>query len=1271
MSLCIKCFVMVFGITAEYDYSALQKGLLENADGFDNLNKKAGQFHSASQNRAKDTARELDRTRAATDALTKSFTGLIKTIGVGLGVREVLNFGGAALKASGNYEQLNKTFETFLKSGELSKKMLLDLQKLGVQTPLGQKELEGSAKSMLAFNFQAKEVIPTIKRLGDVSTGTGKNLQELSVIYGQVRLAGRLMGQDLLQFTNAGVPLIAELAKNFGVAESQIKKMVEEGKVGFKDVEKAFITMTSEGGLFFNLMANQSDSFLGKVERVSDQFDQFKRRLGDELMPVAKEALGAVGDFFDSFDFEKLKEFGSLLRTVIGLLKDYGPFLLKSAAAYYVLLKGVQAYQAGVKLYRLGIEAAINSNQRLISNNWALVSAQGLVIRGLAILKTAMASAIPLALGLAITALIDNWQRVIDVLTGVTKAQRAAKNASEDVVKQFREEKKATDELFGILRDATKTIKQRTEALDELKRLYPEYVGNLNVEKSTLVDIADAQDRVNKAIYESVIAKKKAQIQEEAYNKYLDNNLRILQLQNGDDVGIVEAVKVAGNPLATRQTMINALKKQNDELLTNQKEATYLLGEASKQMEEELLKSVPGVRQTGSQSRFLKDGDERERAFTASLKRMTDAELARLTASEKIEVRDRQLVLEEIERRKELTKATQDNTESLKKYQDELAKLQQRLKTSQRQNILGKIDDPIERLKAEERFALEEIANERKLTLEKYKSKAQRAEITRLFAALEWEVVQSYSQKILEAEGKLSEQELAIRKEKLAEELKDTKDYYNNRIGELRVANLDPDLNLEGRRRNEESILQEEAAFAEKQMDLIRENNGEQSEEYRKAYEDFKIKNAAYHKALLDNQKAYIAEQDQATIADIDRQLEHGKLSNSKRRLLELEKIELLLKSAKAQLDIQRKLAKGDDDEINRLTNLIADLEAQSNKISSTPAFKNFGDVLKEWVTIDDDDVEGLNQLKDAVGSLVSSIYRGEIEEINRSVEARQKYIDQLKKDIEVEKDLKDKGFASEYDSLKQKLANEEALIRSEKKKSIQLQKESLRQEALIQSAQQAGAIATAVANLIQHGTKYGIAGLFAGAAAVIQLFAIWKNYRTQAKALSASEESLYTGGLIKDHMKPGETPKSDRPGLGKGHKIEGTNLRVGADEFLMNAVSTSKNLRFLHEMNAGKYDNVDLASELKPRYRGIDYAGYQKHFDQVVIIKEQKQEKIFREAMESGVQKAIVDGFMAQNQLLKDLDSKRPTVIVHPNGDVEYMYIKGNTVESRIRKSS
>ncbi|MCP5535381.1 MAG: hypothetical protein H7A51_04005 [Akkermansiaceae bacterium] len=100
------------------------------------------------------------------------------------------------------------------------------------------------------------------------------------------------------QLTGRGIPIIGELAKQFGVSDSQVKKLVESGKVGFPAIEQAFVSLTSEGGKFHGMMAAQSQTTTGLFSTLKDAINETFLILGqpinDALRPLIAEAIVLV-----------------------------------------------------------------------------------------------------------------------------------------------------------------------------------------------------------------------------------------------------------------------------------------------------------------------------------------------------------------------------------------------------------------------------------------------------------------------------------------------------------------------------------------------------------------------------------------------------------------------------------------------------------------------------------------------------------------------------------------------------------------------------------------------------------------------------------------------------------------------------------------------------------------------------------------------------------------------------------------------------------------
>lgn len=285
----------------------------------------------------------FDSARAKSNALADKLKGMGeagKALAAGAGVvaASLGAIGFAAIKASGQFEQWNIAFTTMLGSQSKATRLMNEIKSFAAKTPFELPGLVESSKQLLAFGFAQEEVIPNLKVLGDIAAGVGVPVGQLANVFGQVKLAGRLMGQDLMQFTNAGVPLIAALAKNLGVTEGEIKKMVEAGKIGFPEVQKALTGMTTEGGKFFNLMDSQSKSFNGIMSNIGDNIGQFMTGVGDALLPIAKAIAGAIQLVTGAFaampaELKQVIAFiGAFAFVFAGLFAAYGTWMAITAA---------------------------------------------------------------------------------------------------------------------------------------------------------------------------------------------------------------------------------------------------------------------------------------------------------------------------------------------------------------------------------------------------------------------------------------------------------------------------------------------------------------------------------------------------------------------------------------------------------------------------------------------------------------------------------------------------------------------------------------------------------------------------------------------------------------------------------------------------------------------------------------------------------------------------------------------------------------------------
>ncbi len=268
--------------------------------------------------------------KAARTDITAGLGGLTRTVrNIGLAFGAATAGVGIFVKAAGDFEQVTVAFETMLGSAERANKLLQEITTFAAKTPFQLTGLLRSSKSLLAFGFAAEEIIPTLQSLGNIAAGVGtERLPQLILALGQVRAATRLRGQELRQFTEAGVPVLDILAQRFGKSAAEVQELVSQGKVGFDDLNAALKDLTTGNGRFANLMAKQSKTFLGLVSNIIDVFEILAIQIGDQVLPVAKEFAEEILNFVE-VNRELIKiEADKFFRELVILVKDGAKFFL-------------------------------------------------------------------------------------------------------------------------------------------------------------------------------------------------------------------------------------------------------------------------------------------------------------------------------------------------------------------------------------------------------------------------------------------------------------------------------------------------------------------------------------------------------------------------------------------------------------------------------------------------------------------------------------------------------------------------------------------------------------------------------------------------------------------------------------------------------------------------------------------------------------------------------------------------------------------------------
>ena len=381
--------------------------------------------------------KETDKLQQSIDKLTKGAVAFFT-------ISKAYEFTQKIIAVRSQFQQLEIAFGTMLKSKEKANELMAQMTDLAAKTPFGLQEVSEGAKRLLAIQVPAEEVTETLRRMGDVAAGLGVPMGQLIHVYGQVKAQGRLMTNDLYQFMNAGIPIIAELSKVIGKSETEIKDMVSAGKIGFAEVQAVIKGMTDEGGLFYNLMAEQSKTLSGQLSNLEDNFANVLNEIGKATEGIASGAISSVTFLVENYQ--------TLGKVIAGLIATYG------------------AYKTAIL-----VNSAIVAVNAEITKGWTI--AQLAQYRGLLLLEKAqkllnatMLSNPYVLVATAVMGLVSAYVFLREATDADTEATKRHNELREEQANKIDEERNRINKLIATIQDETKSWNERNKAFLELQK---------------------------------------------------------------------------------------------------------------------------------------------------------------------------------------------------------------------------------------------------------------------------------------------------------------------------------------------------------------------------------------------------------------------------------------------------------------------------------------------------------------------------------------------------------------------------------------------------------------------------------------------------------------------------------------------------------------------------------------------------------------------------------------------------------------------------------
>lgn len=421
------------------------------------------------------------------NALTRSWNYMKNRLAFYLTVGATQSFVKQLIDVRGQYEMLERSIGILVDSARQGTKIFSELNAMAIKSPFTTMELGAAAKQLTAYDVAAKDVVDTTRRLADMAAAVGIPIERLTYALGQIKAYGYLNARDARMFSNAGIPLVKELADHYTVLEGRmvstadVYDRIKKKAIGYNDVMSVVNRMTDQGGKFFNFQEKVADTLRVRIANLTLAWNNMLNEMGRDNQGLLAGMLSGAKTLMEHW------------RDIVNSLKAIGIAFLAYKATQLVILSLIKKQNAEMVMQKV-------LGQR-ITNIWK--SASSAMVTG-----TGLATAAITALTFVVSKLI--WDFV--------DLQRANEQLNKSIVDGSKENIASIENFFEEYEEHLKSIgsysfseqfkvwerlQEEIEKTSSYAEGYIDILENISniparVEKGT--EILDQIEQINKSV---------------------------------------------------------------------------------------------------------------------------------------------------------------------------------------------------------------------------------------------------------------------------------------------------------------------------------------------------------------------------------------------------------------------------------------------------------------------------------------------------------------------------------------------------------------------------------------------------------------------------------------------------------------------------------------------------------------------------------------------------------------------------------------------------
>ena len=433
-------------------------------------------------------------------------------------VSQITGYVKKLIEVRGEFELQQRSLQAILQNKDEANRIWQQTVDLAVRSPFRVKELVSYTKQLAAYRIESDKLFETNKMLADISAGLGVDMQRLILALGQVRSAAYLRGTELRQFTEAGIPILEQLAQYFtelegrAVSVGDVFERVSKRMVSFADVEEIFKRMTSEGGTFYRMQEIQAETLQGQISNLKDSVDIMLNDIGKAHQDTLASSVAFVRSVVQNWRLlaTAIQQAGFALAgfsavKIIRALRLTGDALVEAT----IKARGLTAATAKLKLSMMDLGKWIKAHPAFF--------AVGLI---------ASATHALIQYGKSVDAMNEKYDemsqrelRRVDTLKELNEQAQKNNQAIKDAIAEQDNASEGTDEYATAEDNLSRARGKNISLLERLKKEYPEVYASIMKQEDGTVDLTKAIEEQNR------VAQRQIALQQQAKGGWFQESL--------------------------------------------------------------------------------------------------------------------------------------------------------------------------------------------------------------------------------------------------------------------------------------------------------------------------------------------------------------------------------------------------------------------------------------------------------------------------------------------------------------------------------------------------------------------------------------------------------------------------------------------------------------------------------------------------------------------------------------------------------------------------